>query len=326
MSAFDVQKATDDLALELATFAPELGQLSPERAKGFEALLERALTLAANAAYDRAALESDEDEFERLQESGARPTRQEDDSPRLSPLGVRIRQLKGVPMVTGPLDVAQLQAEHAVFRHALATIASPARHTEGVRTYARRVLETAKLPTPDWPETEALFRQQAQSIAVMRAPDIGIYDDEAKLTDHVFTLLRKAYQLGAEMETADLQATFDLRWKADMRAITRWQAEHPAKREHIWPDRTDLGVWLLGQLDICEAALMAVIAVVNLRTPEQTVDDVRFRRLVAALDVARPAMKHIQACYEQRSLPVELDVVMLDHLLAELTACKSVRT
>src|ERR1035437_7587040 len=33
----------------------------------------------------------------------------------------------------------------------------------------------------------------------------------------------------------DLQATFDLRWKADMRAIKRWQAAHPGK-ELVWPD------------------------------------------------------------------------------------------
>jgi hypothetical protein len=40
------------------------------------------------------------------------------------------------------------------------------------------------------------------------------------------------------------QASFDLRWKADMRAIKLWQKAHPGK-ELTWPDQTDLVVWLL---------------------------------------------------------------------------------
>src|ERR1035437_1843777 len=31
----------------------------------------------------------------------------------------------------------------------------------------------------------------------------------------------------ARLELSDYRATFDLRWKADMRAIQRWQAAHP---------------------------------------------------------------------------------------------------
>lgn len=47
---------------------------------------------------------------------------------------------------------------------------------------------------------------------------------------------------------AELQATFDLRWKADMRAIKMWQAAHPGTGL-IWPDHADLVVWLLEQLE-----------------------------------------------------------------------------
>lgn len=46
----------------------------------------------------------------------------------------------------------------------------------------------------------------------------------------------------------ELEASFDLRWKADMRAIKMWQAAHPGK-EMVWPDHADLCVWLLEQLD-----------------------------------------------------------------------------
>ncbi len=50
---------------------------------------------------------------------------------------------------------------------------------------------------------------------------------------------------------ADLEALFDMRWAADMRAIKRWQAAGPG-REHTWPDHVDLVVWLLEQLDVVE--------------------------------------------------------------------------
>lgn len=48
-------------------------------------------------------------------------------------------------------------------------------------------------------------------------------------------------------ESDDLQQTFDLRWKADMRAIKRWQEAHPGN-DLVWPDHADLCVWLLEEL------------------------------------------------------------------------------
>ncbi len=58
-------------------------------------------------------------------------------------------------------------------------------------------------------------------------------------------LMASAPKLKADLE--DMQRTFDLRWKADMRAIKRWQAAHPGN-ELVWPDHADLVVWLLEQL------------------------------------------------------------------------------
>lgn len=55
----------------------------------------------------------------------------------------------------------------------------------------------------------------------------------------------------ADVESAakeELQATFDLRWAADMRAIKRWQEAHPGN-ELTWPDHADLVVWLLEELE-----------------------------------------------------------------------------
>jgi hypothetical protein len=62
--------------------------------------------------------------------------------------------------------------------------------------------------------------------------------------------------VGVEAEAAaaekaradDLQATFDLRWKADTRAIKAWQAAHPMS-ETAWPDHVDLVIWLAQRAD-----------------------------------------------------------------------------
>ena len=45
----------------------------------------------------------------------------------------------------------------------------------------------------------------------------------------------------------DYEKSFDIRWKADLREIKMWQKATGKKL--IWPDHTDLCVWLLGQLD-----------------------------------------------------------------------------
>jgi hypothetical protein len=51
---------------------------------------------------------------------------------------------------------------------------------------------------------------------------------------------RKAYDEARVKEAIDerddLQRIFDLEWKADQRAIKRWQAAHPGN-DLVWPDR-----------------------------------------------------------------------------------------
>ena len=46
---------------------------------------------------------------------------------------------------------------------------------------------------------------------------------------------------------SDNQASFDLRWKADMRAIKQWHESGGDKL--VWPDHADLCVWLLSEND-----------------------------------------------------------------------------
>jgi hypothetical protein len=47
-------------------------------------------------------------------------------------------------------------------------------------------------------------------------------------------------------EHAETEALFDLRWKADRRAIEAWQAAHPGN-EMVWPNHVDLVTWLMDQ-------------------------------------------------------------------------------
>lgn len=55
----------------------------------------------------------------------------------------------------------------------------------------------------------------------------------------------------AEREVDEMKRTFGMRWKADMRAIKRWQSASPNNYLE-WPDHADLVVWLLEQLDAAE--------------------------------------------------------------------------
>jgi hypothetical protein len=58
-------------------------------------------------------------------------------------------------------------------------------------------------------------------------------------------------------EVTDQQASFDLRWKADMRAIAAWQAK--TGRLGIWPDHVDLVLWLLEQREAQNAQMTALL-------------------------------------------------------------------
>ena len=62
---------------------------------------------------------------------------------------------------------------------------------------------------------------------------------------HTQTVVDDANELRRTNE--GLQLTFDLRWKADQRAIKRWQAAHPGN-DLTWPDHADMVVWLMEQI------------------------------------------------------------------------------
>ena len=56
----------------------------------------------------------------------------------------------------------------------------------------------------------------------------------------------------ARAECHDLNDLFELQLRADQRAVKRWREAHPGK-EMTSPDRADLVVWLMGQLDEARA-------------------------------------------------------------------------
>jgi hypothetical protein len=50
-----------------------------------------------------------------------------------------------------------------------------------------------------------------------------------------------------EYQIYELEAMFELRQKADMRAVERWRKE--TGRDMVMPDHVDLVVWLMYKLD-----------------------------------------------------------------------------
>ena len=57
------------------------------------------------------------------------------------------------------------------------------------------------------------------------------------------------------IELAELQATFDLRWRADRRAMELWRKQ--TGRSLVAPDHADLVVFLLDRIERATAALQA---------------------------------------------------------------------
>lgn len=66
--------------------------------------------------------------------------------------------------------------------------------------------------------------------------------------------VRKAQQALTRQENSEEELLFDLRWKADMRAIKMWRKGHPERRL-VMPDHADMVCWLLEKLDAFDTTL-----------------------------------------------------------------------
>lgn len=86
---------------------------------------------------------------------------------------------------------------------------------------------------------EILWNSQAEDASEIRKRDNRILELESQVES-----------LRAERD--ELNASFELRWKADMRAIARWREAHPGN-ELVMPDHADLCVWLLAERDALQA-------------------------------------------------------------------------
>ncbi len=103
----------------------------------------------------------------------------------------------------------------------------------------------------------ATLRQQVETLTAERDEmlrRIGANETAQLLTKAVEVQCQATLDAIAERE--ELQATFDLRWKADQRAIKLWQKQ--TGQTLVWPDHAELCCWLLKQLD-AECATNAVM-------------------------------------------------------------------
>jgi len=77
------------------------------------------------------------------------------------------------------------------------------------------------------------------------------YDHFCKRHSPPYTTIEWSELDKLRTELSDLQATFDLRHKADMRAIALWREGHP-ERDLTLPDHADLCGWLLERVKFLE--------------------------------------------------------------------------
>jgi hypothetical protein len=96
----------------------------------------------------------------------------------------------------------------------------------------------------DWNEAALLDR----IVVWDRWIEKGIAPDGTKEARDAATqiIIERVNRLRAQRD--ELQDSFDMRWKADMRAIKKWQAANQGN-DLVWPDHADLVVWLMAGRD-----------------------------------------------------------------------------
>jgi len=106
----------------------------------------------------------------------------------------------------------------------------------------------------DLEETLA-FAAQYKGIEARACPlchyENGVFVDRCQMHKDMDALTKQVAELEAALaaanaEIAERDASFDLRWSADMEAIKQWQ--EATGRKLVWPGHGDLCVWLMAQL------------------------------------------------------------------------------
>lgn len=132
---------------------------------------------------------------------------------------------------------------------------APARKT--FDAFQRWYTNPAKRRRNEWPEdlTESDLEEMAALVPRFLHPDVsGLV--LARALGVLLAHLAKERTAHADRAATLLEASnreaasFELRHRADMRAIARWQAA--TGRDMEWPDHSDLVVWLLERLEVAE--------------------------------------------------------------------------
>lgn len=112
--------------------------------------------------------------------------------------------------------------------------------------------ENKTMTTPTQKHSETLYDlEESRKIIEAIDNETGYYD-EIEYEPSITVSGKALWDLrGLAEEALELQQLFDLRWKADMRAIKMWQDAGGDKL--TWPDHGKLCVWLLEQLDKARA-------------------------------------------------------------------------
>lgn len=91
----------------------------------------------------------------------------------------------------------------------------------------------------------------------------------------------------------ELEATLDLRWKASMRAVKRWEAATGIVLQH--PDHADLVVWLLGELERKDERITDLLRANNAEVERRRDAEHRMSVMVDTSDLLRRAMNTLSS-------------------------------
>lgn len=78
-------------------------------------------------------------------------------------------------------------------------------------------------------------------------------------------------------EVAALTANFEINWNCTQRAIKMWQKAYPGN-DHVWPDKAELMVWLMEQID---ALTLTKFEKMALSTMSSRTEDVTIHGIIA---------------------------------------------
>lgn len=118
-------------------------------------------------------------------------------------------------------------------------------------------------------------------------------------------------------DAVELQEAFDMRWKADMRAVAMWRAENPSN-DLVLPDHADLVVWLLDQGDAIAEAAFRVLKSAGKWTPDHYELSAHVTTFRDGAALSTPAMSDLQRLGQEMDTGVALQLEALEQIAADM--------